>query len=134
VLQTNDRRGPEVARTLGEQGSRTRRCSRRSPTVALWAPLVIAAERRRWADSERKVIPGTHLRTLHSIPSSFVDTVAMTSDDPYTKDELVRPDIGNWPDRGTRCARCKVLVPRFAALSLPNPPNRLALFTNAATA
>jgi hypothetical protein len=35
---------------------------------------------------------------------------------PYSRDELRAADDGRWPERGDRCLRCGVLVPRFADL------------------
>jgi len=39
------------------------------------------------------------------------------SNEPYTREELRAAEDGRWPERGDRCLRCGVLVPRFADLT-----------------
>jgi hypothetical protein len=42
---------------------------------------------------------------------------AEPSNEPYSREELRVAEDGRWPERGDRCLRCGVLVPRFADLT-----------------
>jgi hypothetical protein len=42
---------------------------------------------------------------------------SQVSNAPYSRAELLAAEDGRWPERGDRCERCGVLIPRFCDLS-----------------
>src|SRR5882672_9438556 len=59
------------------------------------------------------------------LPSS-----SQASNAPYTREELLPAADGRWPERGDRCERCGVLVPRFADLSQDDVTRILGLIAD----
>jgi hypothetical protein len=50
--------------------------------------------------------------------------------EPYTREELQEAADGRWPERGDRCERCGVLIPRFVDLSDADRARIIALILN----